>query len=90
MSGETARTIAIVEGVELPDDGRTWRYLPTGRTRHVLASPTHLVAACGVVPGGLFPRFEDWYGTGRQREREVNAALPPCRRCCRLLGIEVT
>lgn len=56
-----------------------WRFLPTGKARHLLAVVSDAVALCGV---GTLPA-SNWQGTGSQGEYERVGALPPCRRCLR-------
>lgn len=58
-----------------------WRYLPTGKVKHLLANVSDAAAMCGVytLPSSV------WRGTGSQDEYERLEQLPECRLCLRYI-----
>ncbi len=71
---------------QMPRSKVTWRYLPRGTRKHAVVtmhggSGHGAFAVCGVSPAPLFPRSEEWRGTGRQSEYDTVARLPECANC---------
>ena len=72
----------------MTEDDCTRVYTRTGKLAHLLGpfdSPNHgyAFALCGLQPR----LFDDWLGTGSQREHERAAELPVCPRCGRKLAM---
>ena len=62
-----------------------WFYVRSGKVIHARSRSMHgldYTARCGTTPA----LFEDWLGTGNQKEYETVASLPKCKRCVKLLG----
>jgi hypothetical protein len=65
-------------------------YLSRGKVAHLKGNWTArqwFTAPCGASPAWYEPH--GWYGTGTQEEIEKAAGLPLCKRCVKLLEVEL-
>lgn len=65
-----------------------WRYLERGTTTHAVGpagNPPRTFALCGVGPA--WSAAYGWFGTGTQTEYDRVEALPKCKRCLGIVGL---
>lgn len=71
----------------------TWRYLPTGNSKHAIGlsddpNGHNLFAICGTSPG-WFLKDNRWWGANGDGELAHLNELPECKRCAHVLMPEV-